>query len=413
MPSIKRKDGMQFAVRTYRELLTETKTNVLKTQIRELSTHHGEHVRFFKKSGGQLEVVFSRDPGFLLAETVWHHFNKPENLIYCEVIPDERRAILIIFRENSAFIDAKIPIANITDELSAMVEADKSYAIYLHGDVPISDTQEHGKFTFKPEQINVLKHLSKPLINELPANESLQLQPLEFALKTQRIGKRSPVPLVLTGVLLAVATWGFFAFQSSKTNKPVAVHHKAKVNLYKNYDHALKSPAPSIQLSELATRVKEFYTVPGWELIKVNYRNGYRFTLKQTTGDLHLLQYWVSQHRLQYSSHSSTNAEVTISSTVPNRQSPPPIADLQKTLITLIDNINQLFTYNAVKLAPIQTRSYVKKSKLVIHFTNASPTVLELLSRTFLNQPSVLIAVDMNVHQGLLSGNIELTVLGK
>src|SRR5687768_4951897 len=103
MPTIKRADGAQFAIHTYRELLKLQRPALMKNEIRLLAQNHGEYIRLFKQNQKNLEAIFSRDPGFLLGESVWHYFGKPSDLIYCEALPEGQQAIVVVIKANTVY----------------------------------------------------------------------------------------------------------------------------------------------------------------------------------------------------------------------------------------------------------------------------------------------------------------------
>src|SRR5579871_5629462 len=145
MPILKRDDGAQFAIHTYRELLEPIKTSLLKTEVRMLAQNHGEYVRLFKQPNGQIEAVFSRDPGYLLGEALSEYFGKPNDLIYCEALPEGQYAIVVVIRSGVIYLDSRIPIVSIADEFTALVTGNNRYQIYIYGNIPLSEMKEPGK----------------------------------------------------------------------------------------------------------------------------------------------------------------------------------------------------------------------------------------------------------------------------
>ncbi len=86
MPYITREDGEHFVIPSYRDVLTAKQKSQLKREILALSQNYGEYITLQRKGASQYEVAFSPDTGYLLGESVWHYFNRPMDMIYCEVV---------------------------------------------------------------------------------------------------------------------------------------------------------------------------------------------------------------------------------------------------------------------------------------------------------------------------------------
>ena len=88
MSVLRRDDGLLFVLQPYRELLKSKSVALLKREFYLLSQQYGVYSRIFKQSDGHFEAVFARDPGCLFGETVWKHFGKPRDLLYCEALAE-------------------------------------------------------------------------------------------------------------------------------------------------------------------------------------------------------------------------------------------------------------------------------------------------------------------------------------
>ena len=104
MAYLTREDGEHFVIPSYREVLSAKQKSVLKKDILLLSQSYGEYITLQRKSPVQYEVAFSPDTGYLLGETVWQHFKRPADLIYCEAIPGTTEAILVIVKAGSVYL---------------------------------------------------------------------------------------------------------------------------------------------------------------------------------------------------------------------------------------------------------------------------------------------------------------------
>lgn len=413
MPILKRDDGIQFAIHAYRELLAPAKSSILRSEIEMLARNHGEYVRLFKLQNGQIEAVFSRDPGFLLGEAVWQYFGKPNDLIYCEALPEGHFAIIVVVRGGYVYLDTKIPVNNIPDELASLVTGHNQYDIYVYGDVPISPTKERGKFTFDKSQVKSFTKLQDPVFKNLPVDESLQLQPLEFALRSQKIGKRSPTLIIAIATLLLLLA-GWYFFQRGKAPPPVEQPQAIKTTAdpFATYRETLTAPAPDKQITELATVIGILYGIPGWQATGVTFDgSNYTIQLNPMGGTVQLLNQWANTHNMSMTL-TPQGVILTLPSTLNKRTAPDTIYPLQQAIYIIIDKINQVLPERSVTLASTLNLPYYKSATLNIQFNNISPEVLKLIGRQLTNLPVKISNANVTISQGLLSGAISVTVLG-
>ena len=117
MAYITRDDGVQFVIPSYRDVITMKSASGLKKEILTLSSSYGEYITLQQKSTVQYEVAFSPDTGYLLGESIWHHFSRPIDMVYCEAVPNTTEAILVIVVAGSVYLDGRFQIDSIPDEL--------------------------------------------------------------------------------------------------------------------------------------------------------------------------------------------------------------------------------------------------------------------------------------------------------
>src|SRR4029079_16909719 len=188
MPYITREDGERFVIPSYRDVITATNSGQLKREIKLLSQSYGEYITLQKKSTNQYEVAFSIDTGYLLGESIWHQFNKPQDLIYCEAIPNTMEAILVIVKSGSVYLDGSFPLDSIPEELIIFLTQQNNFEIYIYGDVPISHEPDAGKFSFEASSVKSFEVLKKPIFPTLPLLKMYQLQLVDQVLKAHGIG---------------------------------------------------------------------------------------------------------------------------------------------------------------------------------------------------------------------------------
>lgn len=413
MPILKRDDGIQFAIHAYRELLEPHKISVLRNEIRMLAQNHGEYVRLFKQPAGQIEAVFSRDPGFLLGEAIWQHFNKPSDLIYCEALPEGHFAIVVVVRGGSVYLDTKIPYSNIPDEFASLITGSNRYDIYIYGDVPVSQAKERGKFSFEPAQVKSFTRLEQSVFKNLVVDENLQLQPLEFALSAQKIGKKFPFAWVFGLIAFFGLIWWLHSyFSAPKVTTAPAEATQQPVDPFAGYKTALNTPAPEKQIAEFASSITTTYLIPGWETTGVTFAGGtYTIRVNSIGGPIAALNQWADNHGMNMSIDSQ-GATLTMTSNLQNRDIPTTIYPFRQVLYTAIDRIDQVLTVPSVTLgAQTSTPSY-QSMPITVQFTDISPSVLTLIGRQLSNLPIQLNSAQVTISQGLLSGSLQLTILG-
>jgi hypothetical protein len=417
MPTIRRADGTQFVIHSYRELLAPQKLSILKNEIRLLAQNHGEYIRLFQQNHKSIEAIFSRDPGYLLGETVWQYFGKPSDLIFCEALPEGQQAIVVVVKANTVYLDTKIPFYNLADEFASLVTGSNQYDVYISGDVPVSDLASPDKFVFDSAFVKSFNRLENPIFQNLLVDSSLELQPLETELRELNSRRTSPkTVMVCTIIILALLL--FWYVQTPKTIKPVPT--KSTEAVTQGYPDAtfytaMTSPAPQQQLAEAARIANVLYSLPAWSATSINFNgDSYSVNVKTQGGNLAELNAWANANSI-HMSLLSNGPQLTINSFVKNRAKPNTIAELQPSLITLIDRVQALLpASNSIQLGAITTVGSIKSTDITIQFTQISPDILSLLGMQFTDLPTKLTSITLSVTDGgLLSGSLKLNVLGK
>lgn len=413
MSTLVRSDGTQFVTQAYRELLCAKKKSQIVQEIRRLAEQQGHYVRLFHKGQGQYEAIFSTEPGYLLGESIWHYFNEFDNLIYCEALPDSAQVIVVVVRSGSVYIDSQILASNLQSELLPLMTGDLPYRIVTSGNVPLRKAESFGTFRFPKDLIESFETLDDPLFPNLPALKSLQLQPLPLALKSEHLNVGFSVPAIIV-LLLVFITGGWWILtpdqEAPLSHQPILKKIRSP---YTAYFHALSSPAPGRQLLEMVSAMNQFYFLPGWRATKITYANQiYRIDLASEGGAMSFLRQWA--HRRHYHFHLNPHGvELTFQTQLPMRPTPKNIFSSEQVVTKLVDQLNQLLHHQAVSLGATNQRGEAQETKLTIHVDNASPDLLDLLSRQLSGLPVELTSVTMTLHSGLMSGTIQLSVWGK
>lgn len=411
MPTLRRDDGIQFVIQSYRELLTGKGTGALKRKIRSLAIKHGEFVRLFKQDAGKFDAVFSREAGYLLGETVWHHFGKPMNMIFCEALPEKQQALLVVIRSGSVYLDTKTSYANLLDEFASLALSNEKYVIYVYGDVPLSDQKTNDNFAFDHAQVESFTHLVEPIFHKLVADPALQLQPLELALTSSYLNKPLTKPIIIgIALLFAIIVWAHFSSAPIQTSGPTKLI--PLVDPYGSFNEALTTPSPDDLLTELNTITTLMYTLPGWQITDLTYKdNMFTVSLQRTGGQAIELQSWINLHRVN---GQITNTGVILKFNVksPNRSIPRLIYNSTQLLPLVIDQLSSVITRESITTGSTSQTGATKYTAATINFTDFSPTILDLVGKILGKFPIQVVSITIKMQNNLLSGNIQLNVWG-
>ncbi len=410
MPAIVRNDGEQFAVYTYRELLALKKSSLLKREIQLLKEEHGQYARFYWQEEGDVEAVFSRDPGFLLAECAWEHFGSPDDLIYCEVMPGEQVAILIVIRAGAVYLDAEVSVDNLYDEFVPLATGENQYDIYIYGDAPLAEVAAEGVFAFDDAHVKSFTHLEDSAFSKLPLNEDFRLLLVDKAIADLKLKEVSLVPLLV--IILGIGGIGYFAYQMMKPPPPPPPK-PIIVNPYAQYEQQLASPSPENILNAVAKQVQVVSIIPGWQATNMKYANNtLDVTLTtpiQASGDF--LVHWAKKNNLDLGIQSNS-ASVKISIDVPSRPKPTTIYNLRQILAEIFDDTHLFLPGSTVTFSSPTAQGKFSSSTVTVNFNNLASPILNLYGRVLKDKPVVLESMTFNLQGGLLSGQMKLTVLG-
>ena len=413
MAYITREDGERFVIPSYRDVLDARKSNLLKKEILLLSTNYGEYITIQKKNADQVEVAFSPDTGYLLGETVWHYFKKPDDLIYCEAIPNTMEAILVIVKQGSVYLDGSFPIDSIPEELVVFRTQQNDFEIYIQGPVPLGQTPAEVKFSLDPASVKSFNILEEPAFPQLPLIKGLQLQLVEVALKAQGIGGIPLKQIIAVLILLGLAYMGYNVLTTKKqviAQAPVA----QAVNPLQGYLDALRSPDPVRIIHAVSDSVRLLLTIPGWSPSSINYENGSLHAKILSNGLRNTVLFeWAKEHDATIETTSS-GWDLSHSIDIAKREEPKTISKVTSVIATLIDRLSYIDQKEKlpVTIGALQNKVNYNSSDLSIAFTDFTPERLDLLGDQLKDLPLVLSKVAINLNNGRLSGTINLTIFG-
>ncbi len=417
MPTLVREDGTQFAVYTYRETLSGKSAAVLRREAMALARENGQYTRFFPIETGEVEAIFSRDPGYLLAETVWQHFGNPPDLLYCETLEGTDNALLVVIRGGSVYLDAELPIVNLVDEFLALSTGENRYAIYIHGDVPLAEISSDEKFAFDPMMVDTFTDSPEPIFPTLALDPDFKLLDVDGALSAIRLPSGGLAKNLIILVFLAIVA--YLGWLMIKPSTPVIeqvsmapVQPPEPVNPYADYQSQLMSPAPATILREVITDVQMLMTIPGWTTKSMNF-NGQRlsFDLQQDGGDAALLLAWVKNHPVAFEM-ANGHAAVSFALTSTNRGRSDKIYNLRETVAQLYDDLSHILPGDKISIGAATQKTNYKQVELTVTFSTVTLGILALIASELENFPVIMSSCSLTVDTGIVSGTMQLQVLG-
>lgn len=409
MAYLTREDGEHFVIPSYRDVLSAKQKSIVKKDVLLLSQSYGEYITLQKKGPSQYEVAFSPDSGYLLGESIWHHFKRPLDMIYCEAIPNTTEALLVIVKAGSVYLDGSFPLESIPEELIIFLTQQNNFEIYIYGDVPISQMPETGKFSFEANSVKSFTVLDKPVFATLPLLKTYQLQPVEYVLRTQGIGV-FPTRQIVLGIAALVLGWMLWSYLT--TEKAAAPEKPPEVNPYLSYNSLLATPAPDQEMSQFLNAAKSFFAMPGWNPVRITYAKGIlKAGVQSTGGSTQALFQWASSHRSSVIIQQD-GIFVVMDISVPNRAIPRTIAPVKQVIGILIDKIATVSPGNTLKLGEFDNKGVFTDVPLTISVTDMSPAVMALIANQLKDLPLVLQSVTVDVDNGQYTGTIIIEALG-
>jgi hypothetical protein len=397
-----RNDGTPFIAQAYRELLVSSKRSLLFHEIRVLVEQHGQYLHLYKKNIDQLEVAFSQEPGYLLGESIWYYFGKPQHLIYCEALESDSQVLLVIIREGAVYLDIKLPHHQLKDELLLLLTDPKSYRVVTHNIDP---------FIFPKQLVGSFGHMSEALFPRLPLLPNLRLQSLNLAIKSAGL-QRKTLPwfiIIFASILFAVSGYWLFA---NKQALPLPPLHKKVIDTYAIYHQALSAPTPLQQFLALGRLIQTTSTLPGWAVQNIYFDGkNYRIQVISLGGNLAWLETWVKNSRFSLSIQPGA-VYLTYSPHLANRKPSNTIYAVDDVMLSLLDQINFLLRDKSAHFDRMVQKGPVRVAVISVQLDNLSLEMLDLIGARMQGWPVVINLEDLQLNGSLISGRLQLSVWG-
>lgn len=414
MPHVVREDGINFVVPAYRDILSAKKAALLKKEILLLSGNYGNYITLNRKNADQYEATFASEPGYLLGESVWAFFKKPVDLIYCEAIPNTSEALLVIVKAGSVYLDGTFAIDSIQDELLIFKTQPGRFEIYIHGDVPISETPEPGKLALDASSVKSFSILAEPVFPTLPTPREYQLALVEAALQSKGIGVVPLKKVIIATLIPLVLFLTFIYFSTHKKQAPSFI--AATINPWQAYYDTLNgSPAAADEIQSVIAAIQHLYTAPGWTPNKITYQGGVlsasMLSPGMNTGPLYA---WSLLNNGQFQI-TSEGIQITLPVKTFSRVPTNRYYSMQELVILIIDKIKIIAYGMEIALGDIQQTGVYSTLPFKILFSNASLQSLGMIGLQLQNMPLILTKVEVSFDKttSSFSGNLSFQALGK
>ncbi|EKD72541.1 MAG: hypothetical protein ACD_45C00648G0002 [uncultured bacterium] len=411
MPYLTREDGTHFVIPSYRDVISVKNAAAAKKEIMQLSSSYGQYIAIRETGPVQYEVAYSNDTGYLFGESVWHYFKQPLEMIYCEAIPNTTEVILVIVKDWSVYLDGRFPADGVQEELVSFLTQSNHFAIYVYGNVPISQTYEKDKFSFEPSAVRSFTVLDAPIFNTLPLYPAFQLQTVDRAIKARGIGMLPVKNFIGVGVAAVVILILWIYLKSVGVSVPKSI--AAQINPYQTFSIALSSPAPEKVLRVFSDRLVTVFSMPGWLPGHINYATGSLTMSVQSQGsNIQTLLDWANRNNAVLTLNAN-GIDIALPVTIENRQAPVKIYSLQQIVIEFSDNLALIYPGNHLSIAPIVSAGVYSTIALTLSIESLSPATIALIGKACQGLPLVLNNMDLAVDSdGLLTGKISFEALG-
>lgn len=408
MPLLIRDDGVQFALRCYRELLTLKKKALFKKEALLLSQNNGNFARLFRVGDEQIEAVFSKDTGYLLGESVWVHLGRPRNLIFCEALPKTNQYITVLVLAGNVYLDAKLSAAELQDELRIFLTSRQNFKVVTYGEVPLAMNAEQNKVILDHNQISSVTVLEQSLLDELPANPDLQLLSIEQAIAELKLGRPTPAMIALT--IAAALIIGYMMWLSSAPAPQATAQQE--IDPRQAYRMELMTASPAMQLQAISNLLIKLVILPAWVATTIHY-DGTTAVVEAHTygGTTKELLAW-SKAEGAGLNLSANGANLSWNFNLAQRHSIPPFVNMQENLTQLIDNVLAVLPEKSLAFGQTINKVGYRATAITIRLNQASPDVLLLLAVALQHLPLNMTSLDAKLDQGLLTGSLQMTLLG-
>lgn len=277
MALLKTKQGDDILLVPYRFEVEAKSRSTLVKAIKETAETLGDAREFCaveQLDGGGYAVALHDQQGYILAESVWRHFDYPENLIWCEQLSDEDsdRVIIVIVKDNRIHLDGEIPLTALNQDIATSIgDGDQRFSIYTHGDVPLvsNNDGEFGKVALDRDRVTSFTELERSLVTVIDWNSSDKTHRISKSVSMAGLPNRAPfwlIGIVVTSMVLKLVLFAPKPEVETVVNDPFNEYRKALID----------SPSVEAIAMEVIDRVALTSQLTTWKVVGLG-SNGFQF----------------------------------------------------------------------------------------------------------------------------------------
>jgi hypothetical protein len=317
----------------------------------------------------------------------------------------------VIVKNGVVYLDGTFPLENIIEEVLVFTTQQNHFDIYIYGDAPISEQPTDGKFSFDPSSVKSFNILPEPLFQRLPTVKAYQLQLVDVVLRQQGIGVFPVKYLVAVIVGLGLIWMGFSYITLHKKSLPIP-EIPPPPNPFIEFNNALMTVAPDVQIEMIILSVDLLTTMPGWIPTDISYTGGkLTVNVKSLGTNVEELYAWAERNGATIVLMPGGFSLTMALPLPPKRPVPDKIYPLDRVIMNVIDRMAVFMPGNVVNVGPYKTQRVYKESDLRISLVEASPDLVMMVAQQLKGLPLVLTNLTLKINHGL-TGTIVLQALG-
>ena len=180
-----------------------------------------------------------------------------------------------------------------------------------------------------------------------------------------------------------------------------------------SYEVALSSPEPSALIDELAQKIDQLYLIPGWKAANITFSGGkFQIDMQSHGGNLWYLTDWAKQHYYDLRM-TPRGAELTLKSHLKNRKLPQHYLDSKTVVADFMQRLSEVLMADAIHMEGSRQRGIMQEIQFTLDLKELSPDLLDLVGRELEDLPLSLSSIHLHLEDGLIDGQIELSLWGK
>jgi len=354
-----------------------------------------------KDDNGLIHSTLSTVHGYLLGECVLAYLREQrmatENVIWCEEIDEQSGdCLLVIIVNGSVEHDSRIPPSTLDRHASLILDQAKTkFTVIVHGDTPFtapdSTLDSMGNIHIAPELVGVFTTLETPIFPQVATLSCFKLVSIAKAFDQAKL---TPPWLKWIWVPIVIGVIGYVSTVDVKTQSAdVLANSIITIDPFEGYKTLMKSPAPSLQMSQVQDYLNHLQTISGAVVQQTVLENDRMTVHLNPVDDVVMVltntlkeQGWVT---------SLDQGDIVISRPLgtPLRAEPQHIMPLQNVLESLLDSA--FLAGLNLDMGPVQASGPYQVTHVTLSFPTQSVALYEFISIMLDEMPVVMTRLDI------------------